>query len=92
MPSEESGPQEPDRAEPPLSRAARIRRRRRDAAVALPLLGVFLFASPFTDVFAGGARAAGLPLGAAYVYLAWLGLIAAAARLSRPLAAEDGEG
>jgi hypothetical protein len=92
MPPNESTPPAPDRSEPQLARAARLRRRRRDAAVALTLLGAFLFASPLADVFAGPRRVAGLPLGATYLYLAWLGLIVAAARLARGLAADDGDG
>lgn len=88
---------EPDPAaaavtEPALAREARLRRRRLDAAAALPVLGAVLFLTPLADVFAGAARVAGLPLGAVYIFGAWLGLVVATARLARGLAAQDGDG
>lgn len=81
----------PDRAEPALARAARLRRRRLDAAVVLPVLGAVLFLTPIADAFAGPARLAGAPLGAVFIFGAWLGLIVAAARLAPGLAAEEAE-
>ncbi|MBP7001264.1 hypothetical protein [Amaricoccus sp.] len=86
----DSDQQEPERAEAALARAARLRRRRRDAALALPLLAAFLFLSPLIDAFAGGGRLLGVPLGLAYVFAAWIGLIVATARLARGLGDDDG--
>ncbi len=89
MPATERTTQKADRAEPGLAREAVLRRKRRDAARLLPILGVFLLVSPFIDLFAGPARIAGLPLPAVYVFAVWFGLIAATARLARRLAADD---
>lgn len=91
MPTE-SATLEPEGPEPPLARAARLRRRRRDAAAALTLLAALLLASPVVDAMAGPARALGVPLGAAWLYLAWFVLILGAAGLARGLAADEGDG
>ncbi|MBP7241289.1 hypothetical protein [Amaricoccus sp.] len=91
MPTE-SAPPEPEGLEPSLARAAVLRRRRRDAAVALTILAALLLVSPLVDAVAGPVRVLGLPLGAAWLYLAWFGLILATARLARGLAADDGDG
>ena len=67
----------------PLARAATRRRRARDAAAALQLLGAALFATPFVDVFGGAGRVFGLPAGALLLFVAWFGLIGVAAWLAR---------
>ncbi len=74
----------------PLARAALARRKRRDAAIALPLAGVLLFVSPLLDLVAGADVLLGVPLSVLYIFGAWFGLIAATARLSRRLV-DDGE-
>ncbi len=74
----------------PLARTALDLRKRRDAARALPLAGVFLLASPFLDLFAAPLRVFGIPLGVAYVFAVWLTLIGAAALLAGRLADDDG--
>lgn len=66
--------------------SAPVSERARDAAGLLPLLGLALFVPPvITIVAAHGADLAGIPLIVAYVFGAWLGLIAAAALLARRL-------
>ncbi|HMQ92001.1 MAG TPA: hypothetical protein PKA33_10185 [Amaricoccus sp.] len=82
----------PDRAALPLAREAAARRRRRDVALVLPLLGVVLLASPFANVVAHAGHLAGIPVGVLYVFGVWLALIAATARLAGRLRADDGEG
>lgn len=77
------------RVGPPLAREALARRKLRDAAVALPLAGIALLASPLLDVVASSGRILGLPVGAVYVFGAWFALIAVAARLARRLAADE---
>jgi hypothetical protein len=60
--------------------------RLRDAAVLLPVLGAVLFMPPVITLFAAaGAGLAGVPLIVVYVFGTWLGLIVAAALLSRRL-------
>lgn len=73
-------------AEQPLARAALMRRKRRDAALALPLAGVLLVASPALDALAGG----GLARATLYLFAVWFVLIAAAAALARRLTDDDG--
>ena len=58
----------------------------RDAAVLLPVLGLVLFMPPVITLFASaGAGVTGVPLIVVYVFGTWLGLIVAAALLSRRL-------
>jgi hypothetical protein len=60
--------------------------RLRDAAVLLPVLGLVLFMPPVITLFAAaGAGVAGVPLVVVYVFGTWLGVIIAAAALSRRL-------
>jgi hypothetical protein len=58
-------------------------RRLRDAALGLPVLGVLLFLSPLASIFAVEGRVLGVPVVVAYVFLAWAGLIVAAAAIGR---------
>jgi hypothetical protein len=76
----------------PLARDALARRKRRDAAVILPLVGLVAFASPLLDLFAGGGSFLGLPVGVLYIFVTWFALILVTARLSRRLLDDDGEG
>lgn len=55
------------------------------AAVALPLLGLFLLMPPLITLFAHGAGVAGVPLIVVYVFGVWCALIIAAALLARRL-------
>ena len=58
----------------------------RDAAVLLPVLGLVLVMPPAITLFAAaGAGVGGVPLIVVYVFGTWLGLIVAAAVLSRRL-------
>jgi hypothetical protein len=76
----------PEAAGQPLARAALARRRRRDAAVVLPLAGLLVFASPLLDLLAGAGRVFGIPAPALALFLAWFALIGLIARLAHPLA------
>lgn len=57
----------------------------RDAAALLPVLGLVLLMPPVITLFAGPYEVAGVPLSVAYLFGAWLGLIALAALLARRL-------
>lgn len=52
------------------------------AAVALPLLGLFLLMPPVITLFARGAGIAGVPLIVLYVFGVWIALIVCAALLA----------
>jgi hypothetical protein len=56
-----------------------------DAAVVLPLFGVFLLMPPIITLFAVGIDIAGMPLIVIYVFGVWAALIACAALLARRL-------
>jgi hypothetical protein len=75
----------------PLAREALGRRRRRDAALILPLAGAFLLVSPLLDVFAAGSLF-GVPTAVIYVFAVWAGLIVAAGALARRLIEDGGDG
>lgn len=55
------------------------------AAVALPLLGLFLLMPPVVTLFARGVGFAGVPLIVIYVFGVWSALIFCAALLARRL-------
>ncbi len=55
------------------------------AAVALPLLGLFLLMPPVVTLFVKGAGFAGVPLIVIYVFGVWCALIVCAALLARRL-------
>lgn len=92
MPEPDRAPSPPDPAALPLARAATARRKRRDLARVLPLLGIVLLASPFIDLVADAGALAGIPVSVLYVFGVWFALIAATARLAARLRADDGEG
>jgi hypothetical protein len=69
----------------PLARAALARRKRRDAAAILPMVGVVLLVSPLIDAFADAGTIAGIPVSVIYIFGIWFGLIALTARLARGL-------
>ncbi len=79
-------------AERPLARAALDRRKRRDTAIALPLAGLVLFASPLLDLMARGGSLGGIPLATLYVFGAWFLLILATGLLARRLSDDGGDG
>jgi hypothetical protein len=56
-----------------------------DAAVVLPVFGVFLLLPPVISLFAAPVTVWGVPLIVLYVFGAWAGLIACAALLARRL-------
>jgi hypothetical protein len=76
----------------PLARVVLARRKRRDAAIALPLAGVALFASPLLDLMANAGRVGGVPLAAIYIFGVWFALIACTGRLARRLMDDGGDG
>lgn len=59
--------------------------RARDAAVVLPLLGLFLLMPPVIGLFAVPVDVAGVPLIVLYLFGVWLALVLAAALLGRAL-------
>lgn len=69
--------------------------RLRDAAVALPLVGLFLLMPPMISAFVSHAQVGGVPLIVVYLFGVWLLLIACAAvlarRLPRPASRSDME-
>ena len=73
----------------PLARDAQARRKRRDIALILPLLGVFLLASPVLNIFAGSGSLSGIPASLLYVFGVWFALIACTALLARRLRDDD---
>lgn len=73
-------PQKPD-----LAKRAYRRKKIKDAALVLPLLGAFLLASPIITVFATDGYIFGLPLPFVYIFGVWLFLVIAARRMARLL-------
>jgi hypothetical protein len=61
------------------------RRKARDLALVLPILGVFLLMPPFIRVFVSSATVSGVPLIICYLFTMWAALIFCAWRLARPL-------
>jgi len=57
----------------------------RDAALLLPVIGIFLMLPIVLQLVSGGRWFADLPSVPTFLYLVWLGLIVAAAVLSRLL-------
>ena len=70
---------------PDLAQRAYRRKKIKDAALVLPLLGAFLLASPFITVFATDGYIFGLPLPFIYIFGVWLFLVIAARRMARLL-------
>lgn len=62
------------------------------AAVALPMLGLFLLMPPMTVLFAQGAGLGGVPLIVLYVFGVWCALIVCAIGLARRLREPAPEG
>ncbi|MCO5105823.1 MAG: hypothetical protein M9907_01950 [Burkholderiaceae bacterium] len=60
--------------------------RLRDAAVVLPLVGLFLLMPPVITLFVRPADVVGVPLIVAYLFGVWLALIVCAAVLGRRIA------
>lgn len=61
----------------------------RDAALLLPVIGTFLMLPVVLRLVSGGRWFADLPSLPAFLFLAWLGLIAVAAIISRLLLAAE---
>lgn len=66
-----------------------LSQRVQSAAVVVPVLGLFLFMPPFVTLFAGPARAPGIPLIVAYIFGVWAVLLVATALLARRLGADE---
>lgn len=92
MPDPVRAPAKPGADEAPLASAALRRRKRRDLAVILPVVGTVLLVSPFLDLFAGIGRVLGAPTALVFVFGVWFGLIAVTALLARALMDDDGAG
>ncbi|WP_417514961.1 hypothetical protein [Minwuia sp.] len=61
------------------------RQKLRDAALLLPLIGLFLLMPPFVGLLSGPARLAGVPAIVVYIFAVWAMLIALGFLLSRRL-------
>ncbi|MFC3231431.1 hypothetical protein ACFOGJ_29555 [Marinibaculum pumilum] len=83
----ESGAADPpaDQGEPPGVVGHEASPKLRDAALVLPLLGVFLLLPPFPEIFMAPVRLAGVPLIVLYIFGVWLAMILAALWLARRL-------
>jgi hypothetical protein len=75
------------RVQAPTAHSSRLR----DAAVVVPLLGLFAWMPPMIGLFAGSGRLFGIPLIVVWLFGNWLALIAAAMWFSRRLD-PDGDG
>ncbi len=73
------------RPPPDLAERAMHRRKREDAALAVPILGIVLLASPVLNIFAGVQTLFGLPAAYAWVFLIWAGLTLLTRDLARRL-------
>lgn len=73
---------EPDIHEPDLAERALRRKKREDAALVLPFLGVLLLVSPILNLAYGLDQIFGIPSVVFYIFGAWVLLIALAARLA----------
>lgn len=67
----------------------RVRRRRYDAALLLPLIGAAALMPPFANLFATTGAVFGIPSAIVYLFGVWFGLIIAARALSRKLMAPE---
>ncbi len=72
-----------------LAERAFRRRRRQDAALALPLLGVLLLTTPLLALFSKNILIFGVPLVFVYVFGVWFILILLARRMARGLDQDD---
>lgn len=75
-------------ASPASTRSARLR----DAAIVLPLLGLFAWMPPVIGLFAGSGRVFGIPLIVAWLFGVWLALIVVALWFSHRLFPDDASG
>lgn len=75
--------------QPNLADRALARRRREDAAFALPALGIILLVSPLLNIFAGLETVLGMPATYVYVFCVWMFLIIATARMAKHLSADQ---
>ncbi|MCF6273274.1 MAG: hypothetical protein L3J37_08815 [Rhodobacteraceae bacterium] len=70
---------------PDLGTSTTRKRKLRDSAVLLPVLGAFLLVSPLITIFTGAGTLFGLPLIFIYIFGVWLGLVLAARAMARRL-------
>ncbi len=74
-----------DKDSPDLAQRAYRRKKIKDAAFILPLLGAFLLVSPVITVFSTDGSLFGLPLPIVYIFGVWLLLVLAARRMAHLL-------
>jgi len=72
-----------------LAERALIRRKREDAALAVPALGVLLLVSPVMNIFTRDGTILGLPAAFVWVFAVWVFLILLTRRLTRRLQSAD---
>ncbi len=72
-------------------RAAQRKRKTRESATFLPLLGIFLLLTPLISIFTRDSHPEGIPNAVLYVFGIWIVLIVLAAILARRLQQEDSD-
>ncbi|MBD3625812.1 MAG: hypothetical protein HUJ24_10660 [Rhodobacteraceae bacterium] len=75
-----------------LAERALNRRKREDAALAVPALGVLLLVSPVMNIFTRDGTILGLPAAFVWVFAVWAFLILLTWRLTRRLQNADDKG
>lgn len=70
---------------PDLAQRAYRRKKIKDAAMILPMVGAFLLASPIITIFANDGYIFGLPVPFVYIFGVWILLVLAARRMARLL-------
>ncbi|WP_198671028.1 hypothetical protein [Oceanibium sediminis] len=72
-----------------LAERALQRRKHEDGAIATPLAGCLLLASPLLNIFSGDATIFGIPVAFVYVFTVWAGLIIVTRALARRLSSRQ---
>ena len=70
----------------------RPQRKLRDRSWVLAIVGTVVLMPPVAEIFLIDGKVAGLPIPLLYVFIVWIGLIVAAAKLARPLRDGDDPG
>jgi len=70
---------------PDLATSATRKRKLRDGAMLLPVIGAFLLLSPLITVFASPATLFGIPSVFLYIFGVWLGLVVIARTMAQRL-------
>lgn len=74
---------------PPVRDPAARQSRSKEAALVIPLFGLFLLLPPLLSLFEGASTIFGIPVLYVYVFGVWFGLVIAGMWLARRLEAEE---